>query len=344
MEENKKLKFPIGAIFLLVYVFSQIVNSLQVINPYFSFLNVIKLISLAAIAVLCIMKKRGLCIIIPSSLLLLVALIGLFKHQVNFSVADLLFYAPLIIISLDDMKIGKLSEYRKWFGIALIACVALKVISSSKNTFFMLLKHNTFLYSLQQWISTSLVLSLGVLLTGLWLLNSYKAEKEKESANEDGIENANKDFYISLGKHICLLLFTCGIWQMIWIHKTTKFTNAAKGEEKRNPTNKLLLCLFVPFYMIYWTYKTALRIDKIAKASGAQSDLGTICLILAIFVGFVPPILMQEKINQIILGGNEPQNDDSKCIESLEKYKSLLDSGIITQEEFDAKKKQLLGL
>ena len=155
MEENKKLKFPIGAIFLLVYVFFQIVNSLQVIN----LLNVIKLISLAAIAVLCIMKKRGLCIIIPSSLLLLVALIGLFKHQVNFTVADLLFYAPLIIISLDDMKIGKLSEYRKWFGIALIACVALKVISSSKNTFFMLLKYTTFLYSLKQWILTSLVLS-----------------------------------------------------------------------------------------------------------------------------------------------------------------------------------------
>ena len=30
--------------------------------------------------------------------------------------------------------------------------------------------------------------------------------------------------------------------------------------------------------------------------------------------------------------------------EELKKYKELLDSGIITQEEFDAKKKQLLGL
>ena len=28
----------------------------------------------------------------------------------------------------------------------------------------------------------------------------------------------------------------------------------------------------------------------------------------------------------------------------LQKYKQLLDSGVITQEEFDAKKKQLLGL
>ena len=32
-----------------------------------------------------------------------------------------------------------------------------------------------------------------------------------------------------------------------------------------------------------------------------------------------------------------------RCVESLKKYKELLDLGIITPEEFDAKKKQLLG-
>ena len=31
-------------------------------------------------------------------------------------------------------------------------------------------------------------------------------------------------------------------------------------------------------------------------------------------------------------------------VEQLKKYKQLLDSGIITQEEFDAKKRQLLNL
>ena len=30
--------------------------------------------------------------------------------------------------------------------------------------------------------------------------------------------------------------------------------------------------------------------------------------------------------------------------DELKKYKDLLDSGVITQEEFDEKKKQLLGL
>lgn len=41
---------------------------------------------------------------------------------------------------------------------------------------------------------------------------------------------------------------------------------------------------------------------------------------------------------------NVPEKAVNIEIEGLEKYKSLLDSGIITQEEFDAKKKQILGL
>ena len=44
---------------------------------------------------------------------------------------------------------------------------------------------------------------------------------------------------------------------------------------------------------------------------------------------------MQEAMKKEI-----PQSD----AEELKKYKELLDSGVITQEEFDAKKKQLLGL
>ncbi|HAH93581.1 MAG TPA: SHOCT domain-containing protein, partial [Dielma fastidiosa] len=40
--------------------------------------------------------------------------------------------------------------------------------------------------------------------------------------------------------------------------------------------------------------------------------------------------------------GESVRNDD--LTEQLRKYKSLLDDGIITQEEFDSKKKQILGL
>ena len=44
---------------------------------------------------------------------------------------------------------------------------------------------------------------------------------------------------------------------------------------------------------------------------------------------------------------HEDDNDNSSSIsdaDELKKFKELLDMGIISQEEFDAKKKQLLGL
>jgi len=48
----------------------------------------------------------------------------------------------------------------------------------------------------------------------------------------------------------------------------------------------------------------------------------------------------QEKANAVAATA-VPQSDEA---DQLKKYKELLDGGVITQEEFDAKKKQLLGL
>ena len=146
-------------------------------------------------------------------------------------------------------------------------------------------------------------------------------------------------------------------------------------EPPRDPVKKLLLCMFVPFYGIYWIYKSAQRIDKLAAAKGISSDLSTLCLILAIFVGIIPPILMQDKLNAIVVTkapmgdmpftppqqSQQPQAAPYQppvqtpprpqaapvvqdAADEIRKYKELLDMGAITQEEFDAKKRQLLGL
>ena len=40
----------------------------------------------------------------------------------------------------------------------------------------------------------------------------------------------------------------------------------------------------------------------------------------------------------------QKQSSESDTIEQLQKYKGLLDAGVITEEEFAAKKKQLLGI
>ena len=166
--------------------------------------------------------------------------------------------------------------------------------------------------------------------------------------------------YCGMAKHILLLLFTFGIWPLIWVYRMTRYTNAVKDEPERNPTTKLLLCMFIPFYSIYWTYKTAQRIDKLAAAKSVSSDIATLCLILEFFIPIVPMILMQDKLNSVVTARSVPPQAPqysqpqeaayaqpqtaSSVADELKTYKDLLDSGVLTQEEFDAKKKQLLGL
>jgi hypothetical protein len=210
-----------------------------------------------------------------------------------------------------------------------------------------------------------LVICAGTFLAAMWIAYPEGLPQQTVSASaETGSTTAApaSEIYCGLVKHILLLLFTCGIWLYIWIYRVTGYTNNVQGEENRNPTNKLLLCLFVPFYVIYWMYKTAQRLDKMAAAKNIPSDLSTLCLILAIFVPIIPPILMQDKLNAIVAPTAAPAAyaapaapvapapapaapaSVSEAADDLLKLKELLDAGILTQEEFDAKKKQLLGL
>ena len=75
-----------------------------------------------------------------------------------------------------------------------------------------------------------------------------------------------------MAQHVLLLLLTCGIWLYIWIYRTTGYLNRLEDEEPQNPTTKLLLCMFVPFCFIYWIYKNAQRLDKLAAQNGIASD------------------------------------------------------------------------
>ena len=205
----------------------------------------------------------------------------------------------------------------------------------------------------------------GMFLAAMWVAYPEGLPQQTVSASaETGSTTTTPapEVYCGLVKHILLLLFTCGIWLYIWIYRVTGYTNNVQGEENRNPTNKLLLCLFVPFYVIYWMYKTAQRLDKMAAAKNIPSDLSTLCLILAIFVPIIPPILMQDKLNAIVAPTAAPAAyaapaapvapapapaapaSVSEAADDLLKLKELLDAGILPQEEFDAKKKQLLGL
>jgi len=187
----------------------------------------------------------------------------------------------------------------------------------------------------------------------------YAKVKNTTASNKNTGNNSvnntiiEEDIYCDMAKHVLLLLFTCGIWNYIWIYKITKYLNNTPGEEYRDPTNKLLLCIFIPFYNIYWIYQSARRIDILARSKGVESDIGTLSLIMALFVPIVAPIIMQSKINQICTSNSSNVNNTTVnknnsvnvgMADELKKYKELLDCGAITEEEYNAKKKQLLGL
>ncbi len=110
--------------------------------------------------------------------------------------------------------------------------------------------------------------------------------------------------YCDMFKHLLLLLITFGVWYFIWIYRTTRYLNRVAGEEHRNPTTKLLLCMFVPFYAVYWNYKSAQRVDKLALETGVKSDLAVLCLVLSLVGGILPQLLLQDKINEIAAAEN----------------------------------------
>ena len=55
-------------------------------------------------------------------------------------------------------------------------------------------------------------------------------------------------------------------------------------------------------------------------------------------------IISDEEFEAMKAQNNAPQQATVSAADELKKFKELLDMGAITQEEFDAKKKELLGL
>lgn len=193
---------------------------------------------------------------------------------------------------------------------------------------------------------------LEVVLLLVYLVLRIKFKSEFVSDENGASSSGNKN----LGALIACIIFI-PFYMFYWIYKTTEYLDSVSYEAERDPVSKLLLCLFVPFYSIYWTYISAQYIDKVAKRKGINSDLASTCLILSIFIAIVPPILMQQKINEIEsistmnstkkqLGNANSKNPQPSIdvTEEIKKYKELLDMGAITQEEYDAKKKILLKL
>lgn len=100
-------------------------------------------------------------------------------------------------------------------------------------------------------------------------------------------------------KHILLLAFTFGIYNLVWIYKTTQGINALHKDYDKDELSKVILCAFVPFYQIYWFYSEAKKVEKLFYEENKNTaSFAVTTLILAIFFPFFgAAILLQSKLN-----------------------------------------------
>jgi hypothetical protein len=66
--------------------------------------------------------------------------------------------------------------------------------------------------------------------------------------------------------------------------------------------------MFIPFYQIFWFYKHGQRIDSISQSKNSNSNMATLCLVLAIFIPFVAVIIMQDRVNQLSIMDSQEEN------------------------------------
>ena len=107
--------------------------------------------------------------------------------------------------------------------------------------------------------------------------------------------------YRSMIPHLLLSLLTLGIYQLIWVCKVTRYLNErVDTEPPMKPWHQVVACLFVPFYTVYWVYKSCQRLDCVAREKGVESHLTMLCVIaqcLSLFNVILASLFMQEKIN-----------------------------------------------
>lgn len=356
MEEKKTTTqySLIAGILFVILALRQLVYLVRSLSWHFNIFGLIWFAAYACVAIALITRKSNTLTVTVFAVLAFISLVSLIRFPSLYDLLAFLAYigiTAIAVVSLTDA----LTKYKKitkqiWF---------IPAVLYGTNAVYMLILH----YGVIQ-VLFCVLGAVGLLFSALWVASPDGLPKKEAtyqavgntgtSVQATNVVETTNEAYCSLVKHILLLLFTFGVWHCIWIYRMTRYTNAVQDEEPRNSTNKLLLCLFVPFYLIYWTYKTAQRVDKMAAAKGISSDMSTLCLILEIFVPIIPPVLLQDKMNNIVTAGDaQPvtvQNAPQKAAatlgtaDELKTYKELLDSGVISQEEFDAKKKQLLGL
>ena len=106
-----------------------------------------------------------------------------------------------------------------------------------------------------------------------------------------------------LTRHIFMLVFLGGLWLYPWVYKTAVALREANKRETgyyTSPTAQLLLFIFIPFYSIYWFYKTASTLKLYAYRYGNKSAVVGLCTFIAFLTNIIPATIIQMEIERLV--------------------------------------------
>ena len=160
-----------------------------------------------------------------------------------------------------------------------------------------------------RWAGFSEFASLRTLLWGgfafcLGLRAAGHEELPTRAAAGDAEGGAPAVKYCSAAKLLFLTLITLGIWMLVWIYRTTAALSPYEDRHPRKPWLEVICCLLLPFYVVYWLYKSA-QLAALAADGEEDRHFSTLCLILGALLTPVSMLLVQDKLN--VLADREPE-------------------------------------
>lgn len=192
----------------------------------------------------------------------------------------------------------------KMMLVAPVVILAIRIILSAIGIAYSI----TFINIILSLIETGILILFALTTTTIFKeIYENKEEFILENNTVNTVANNNvaqpmPEGYSEVWKVVVFSIITFGIYFFIWIYRTVGLLNR-KTLEDQSQGLQVVLCLFVPFYIIYWMYKEAKRVEIYsARVGNKNNDLSIISLILAIF-GFsiVSVALMQDQINKNLL-------------------------------------------
>lgn len=144
---------------------------------------------------------------------------------------------------------------------------------------------------------------------------AQQAEAKKAAINKPDVA-VPQELYINMVLHIILSFCTLGIYNLVWVYKISQYVNREKESYSLSPTLNVILGLFIPPYLIYWTWRYSKDLNSVlGHEEGDTVILQTILTALGLFI--IPVIMMQSKINCNIAENEtgNPQRKLHKCHE-----------------------------